>query len=285
MSFPPVKRFDEQLSTELTRRVALIGSLLAVQLLAISIIVCLAQFTAWRIGRPITLNPWYSILVVDLFIVILSAALAQYADTDEDDDAEPCFSPRAAGMTCFMVSIGTLAPIASYATTIWRKLAGEADYQSTFLSAAICQFNEAGCHQIYFFLVASLALTSILVATWAAHILRQMGDGPSRSREVWSARTSLPLGLSVCLFSTATLFHQGWDVRLSESAEGTQSEHLGMIVALLVAALCFCWLSLVASRTIGRRVVMSARFGRADQDVLAFTGSALSLFGGVCCGS
>ena len=139
---------DGRFSSSFRWSVVLIGSLFVAGLLTFGIAACLGQSTSWLVGKHITLNPWYSTLVVDFLFVIFSACLAQYADTKRDEDNSASFSPRAAGMACLMVSAGTLAPIASYAATIWRKLAGGVDYQATIVSLGICNVHAESCHNI-----------------------------------------------------------------------------------------------------------------------------------------
>jgi hypothetical protein len=116
---------DGRFSSSFRGSVVLIGSLFVAGLFIFGIAKCLGESTSWLAGKHITLNPWYSTLLLDFCFVIFSACLAQYADRKRNRG--DTFSPRAAGMACFMVSAGTLTPIASYAATIWRKLAGGAD--------------------------------------------------------------------------------------------------------------------------------------------------------------
>lgn len=240
------------LSIEITRRVLLIGSLVAVVLSALGITAGLALYTSWLVGERLSLNPWYSILGVDFLIVIFSAALAQHAEKTQGNIHLLDLSPHAAGVTCFMVSVGTLAPIASYAATIWRKLAGGSEYQPTFISALMCKLNSQSCDQRYFYIVVLLAVISLIIAAWTAHILHEMPNGDTDLNERWTVRGALPLGLSVFLFSAATLLHQGWDPKILENQSVTEGGYLGMIAVLLAAAGCFCWLALRLARAMGR---------------------------------
>lgn len=283
MSLQVINGDDPRLSTELSCRVTLIGSLVVLELLALTVIACLAQFTSWLIAKPIALNPWYSILAVDFLVVVFSAGLAQYADVKQNDSDTPSFSPRASGVACFMVSIGTLAPIASYAATIWRKLAGGTDYQGTFVSVGMCSINAQSCHHMYFYLVVLLAGMSIAVAGWAARILHQISNEESGLHERWTVRSTVPLGASVFLFSAATLFHQGWDAKLSDSESLTEAGYLAIAAALLIAALCFSCLGLMATRVVGRATsddVRQIRRGRSTIVGLSWLG-AITVWGSI----
>src|SRR5262249_53737104 len=99
---------DGRFSSSFRRSVVLIGSLFVVGLLALGIVTSLGQSTSWLGGKHMTLNPWYSTLLVDFVFVIFSVGLAQYADPKRDESHSARFSTRAACMACFMVSAATL---------------------------------------------------------------------------------------------------------------------------------------------------------------------------------
>src|SRR5262245_10643626 len=98
--FPHASR----LFSSIGRSVVLIGGLFVAGFLTLGIAASVGQSTSWLLGKHITLNPWYSTLLVDFFFVIFSVCLAQYADTKGDEGDSASFSPRAASMACFMVS-------------------------------------------------------------------------------------------------------------------------------------------------------------------------------------
>jgi hypothetical protein len=243
---------DGRFSSSFGRSVVLIGSLFVVGLLTFGIVASVGQSTFWLGGKHITLNPWYSTLLVDFFFVIFSAGLAQYADPKRDESHSARISTRAACIACFMVSAATLAPMASYAATIWRKLAGGAEYQATIVSLLICNAYPKTCQNIYFYLVALLAGTSLAIAFWAAAILRRIEVDETGSHGTWVMRGAFPLGASVFLFSATTLFHQGWDLGISENNPAGEIFYLILIVVWLTAALFFSALALFAAKAIGR---------------------------------
>jgi hypothetical protein len=239
-------------SSNFRQSVVLIGSLFVVGLLTLGLVANIGQSTFWLGGKHITLNPSFSTLLVDFFFVIFSAGLAQYADPKRDESHSTRFSTRAACMACFMVSAATLAPMASYVATIWRKLAGGAEYQATIVSLLICNAYPESCHHIYFYLGVLLAGTSLVIAFWAAAILRRIEVEETGSHGTWVMRGAFPLGVSVLLFSATTLFHQGWDLGISENNPVGEIFYLILIVVWLAAALFFSALALFAANAIGR---------------------------------
>jgi hypothetical protein len=234
------------------RSLLLLGSVFVVGLLIVRIGAVLGQSTFWLGGKHITLNPWYSTLLVDLFFVVFVAGLAQYTQTKRDESHSARSSTSAACIACFMVSAATIAPMASYAATIWRKLAGGAEYQPTIVSVLISNAYPESCHHLYFYLVVLLACTSLAIAFWAAAILRRIEVGETASHDTWLSSGALPLGASVFLFSATTLFHQGWDLEVSESNPLKEFFYLILIVVWLTAALFFSALALFAAKAIAR---------------------------------
>jgi hypothetical protein len=134
----------------------------------------------------------------------------------------------------------------------WRKLAGGAEYQATIVSLLICNAYQESCHNIYFYLVVLLAGTSLAIAFWAAAILRRIEVDETCSHGTWVMRGAFPLGASVFLFSATTLFHQGWDLGISENNPAGEIFYLILIVVWLTAALFFSALALFAAKAIGR---------------------------------
>jgi hypothetical protein len=77
-------------------------------------------------------------------------------------------------------------------------------------------------------------------------------------------RSTSPLGASVFLFSATTLFHQGWDIGISENRSTGEAFYAVVIAMWLIAALLFSGLALFAANAIGRattRVLREIRLG------------------------
>jgi hypothetical protein len=243
---------DGRFSSSFGWSLVFVGSVFVAGILIFGIATFLGQSTFWLGGKYITLKPWCSTLLVDFLFVIFSAGLAHYADPKRDEGHSARFNTRAACMACLMVSAATLAPMGSYAATIWRKLDGGAEYQTTIVSLLICNAYPESCHDVYFFAVALLAGTSLAIVLWAAAILRRIEVDETGSHRAWVMRGAFPFGASVFLFSATTLFHQGWELGSSESNPAGEILYLILIVAWLTAALFFSVLAFFAARAIGR---------------------------------
>src|SRR5262245_38057708 len=97
-------------SSSFGRSLLLVGSVFVAGLLIVRIGTVLVQSTFWLGGKHITLNPWYSTLLVDLFFIVFGTGLAQYAETKRDESHSARSGTRAACIACFVVSAATIAP-------------------------------------------------------------------------------------------------------------------------------------------------------------------------------
>jgi len=265
---------DGRFSSSFGWSLVFVGSVFVAGILIFGIATFLGQSTFWLGGKYFTLKPWCSTLLVDFLFVIFSAGLAHYADPKRDEGHSARFNTRAACMACLMVSAATLAPMGSYAVTIWRKLAGGAEYETTIVSLLICNAYPESCHNVYFFAVVLLAGTSLAIAFWAAAILRRIEVDETGSHRAWVMRGAFPFGASVFLFSATTLFHQGWDLEVSESNPVREIFYLILIVVWLTAALFFSALAIFAAKAIGRVTGRLLRYlGRWLFAGLSFLGS------------
>jgi len=177
--------------------------------------------------------PWSTVLAVDFFFIAISAVLAELAVPSRTID-EPFAELMFTSVTSFIIAIGTLAPLASYASQVATRQPPHA----TILSAVITN------PQAYLYLVIGVVLACLTIAALNAITIRRVSRASTTPKALVEdqylsvALRVQPLVLlgSIIIFSAYTFFVHPWDAAGRVPLRSVVWALIGG--ALLLASIC-----------------------------------------------
>lgn len=232
-------------------RIFWVGLLLEVFGLATAVLLSWVVSSAF--GRGLNKYPVHIGFIVDLFFILFSAILAERAEETTLNYERRGRAIRSWALVGFIISVGTLAPLASHSGKTFRDVfvrSANDLQETTILSDFLCAQGDPGCGPMYFAITVVLTIACIMLALLSVFVLRSVKPGESFDKSAFPAYLSF--SASIFLFGVYTLLSHKWDVSGPELTSITMGQLTWTFVSLVLGLLAFVLIGdAIVSRTRG----------------------------------